>query len=250
MRLLVSVRDLDEALRAAHGGADVIDLKEPARGALGGLEPEAIARIVGGLREAGVALPVSATIGDWSMDQRRAIVARVHAVGQCGVDTVKVGIDAAEHAAGDLLAALADAPWPVAPVFIADRGLDMARVEHALVLGFAALMADTADKHRGSLFDCVAEPSLRDFVRRVRDGGAQAGLAGALRTHHVPALAALGPDFVGFRGALCAANRRDAALDGARVRALRAALARAPSQGAALGAGPSSSERMRASSEQ
>ena len=39
-RLLVSVRSVDEALVAAAGGADFIDLKEPSQGALGGL-PEA-----------------------------------------------------------------------------------------------------------------------------------------------------------------------------------------------------------------
>ena len=37
MRMLVSVRDVPEALLAAHGGADFIDLKEPRAGALGGL---------------------------------------------------------------------------------------------------------------------------------------------------------------------------------------------------------------------
>ena len=37
MRLLISVRSSAEALLAARGGADFIDLKEPGQGALGGL---------------------------------------------------------------------------------------------------------------------------------------------------------------------------------------------------------------------
>jgi hypothetical protein len=39
MKMLVSVRDIDEALAAAQAGADFIDLKDPAAGALGGLAP-------------------------------------------------------------------------------------------------------------------------------------------------------------------------------------------------------------------
>ncbi|MDP7303223.1 MAG: (5-formylfuran-3-yl)methyl phosphate synthase, partial [Pirellulaceae bacterium] len=38
--LLVSVRDANEAQQALAGGADVIDVKEPARGALGAADPE------------------------------------------------------------------------------------------------------------------------------------------------------------------------------------------------------------------
>ena len=64
MRLLVSVRSPDEALLAARHGADLIDLKEPGAGALGGLPLATIRAIVAALRAEGVALPTSATIGD------------------------------------------------------------------------------------------------------------------------------------------------------------------------------------------
>ena len=35
MRLLVSVRSLDEAVEAISGGCDILDVKEPGRGSLG-----------------------------------------------------------------------------------------------------------------------------------------------------------------------------------------------------------------------
>ena len=69
------------------------------------------------------ALPISATIGDLPMDGLDAILARVEAVGACGVDVVKVGIERAPGA-GAVLLALASCGRPVVPVFIADRGLD------------------------------------------------------------------------------------------------------------------------------
>ncbi len=44
--LLASVRSSAEALDAAHAGAELIDLKEPGAGALGGVAVDEIARIV------------------------------------------------------------------------------------------------------------------------------------------------------------------------------------------------------------
>jgi uncharacterized protein (UPF0264 family) len=231
MRMLVSVRDVPEALVAAQGGADFIDLKEPRDGALGGLPIETIAAIVHALREQGSRLAVSATIGDLPMSDLEAILAKVEAVAACGVDYVKVGIERVAQA-GAVLDALAGSGHAIVPVFIADRGLDFDAVAHACGLRFPALMVDTADKLAGSLFDVVPEAELRRFVSAVRTSGALVGLAGALRQPQLAALRTLGPDFAGFRSAVCAGDRRGA-LDPERLRALAAHLHAAPAQAAA-----------------
>jgi len=218
MRLLVSVRSVDEAMLAAEAGADLIDLKEPGRGALGALPVATIAAIVAELRANHVALPVSATIGDLAMHALADIRAGVGAVGDCGVDYVKVGIDR-DPAASAVLDWLAACGWPVVPVFIADRGLDEALVARAASLGFPAWMADTADKRAGSLFDAVSTAALRRFVDGARSAGAMVGLAGALRRSDAGALARLAPDFAGFRSAACA-GERSGALDAQRLREL------------------------------
>ena len=226
MRMLVSVRDVPEALIAARGGADFIDLKEPRDGALGGLAVPAIRAIVQALRAhgpaEGVALPVSATIGDLPMDGLDAILARVEAVAACGVDYVKVGIERRPQA-GAVLDALAASGRAIVPVFIADRGLDAQALERACALGFPGVMVDTADKNAGSLFDVMSLQALHAFVARVRVAGALVGLAGALRLPQLAALRALRPDFAGFRSAVCDGDRRGT-LDPARLRALAAAL--------------------------
>jgi uncharacterized protein (UPF0264 family) len=222
MRLLVSVRCVDEALVAARGGAHFIDLKEPRAGALGGLAIPAIRTIVGALREQGIRLPVSATIGDVPMDQLDQLAARVAAVGACAVDYVKVGIEPVPQAM-EVLGALAGCGWPIVPVFLADRGIDFAQLEHACRLGFPALMADTADKHAGSLFDVVPRPDLDRFVACVRGAGLMVGVAGALRAADAPALLALGADFAGFRTAVCHGDR-GSALDPQRLRSLATAM--------------------------
>jgi len=209
MRMLVSVRSVPEALLAAGGGAGFIDLKEPGAGALGGLPVATIDAIVHALRAHGIAGPVSATIGDLPMHALPRIRAQVEAVAACGVDYVKVGIER-EPQAFAVLDALAACGRPVVPVFVADRGLDAELVAHACGLPFPALMADTADKQAGSLFDAVPMEDLRHFVAQVRASGRPVGLAGALRTTHLPMLQALAPDFAGFRSAVCVGDRATA----------------------------------------
>ncbi len=224
IRLLASVRDVGEALAAAAAGADFIDLKEPRAGALGGLPAETIRKIVAVLRQAHPALPISATIGDHGAHEVERIADRVAEVGDCGVDYVKVGIAGGDRlAAVSLLGRLAAAPYAVVPVFIADDGLDLAVVEAAARLPFPGLMADTQNKLAGSLFDCCPAPVLAAFVGIVRRAGRLAGLSGALRQQHLPALAELAPDFAGFRSALCAGGRA-AAIVPENVARLRLAL--------------------------
>lgn len=244
MRILVSVRSADEALVAARGGADFIDCKEPARGALGDLPVPTICEVVERLRDAGSDQPISATIGDVPMRSLDEILQRVDAVAACGVNYVKVGIDAGPHAER-VLHALADCGHAVVPVFIADRGLDPALIVHALTLRFAGVMADTADKRSGSLFDAVSRVALARFVSQARAARVMVGLAGALRREHAQALAELAPDFAGFRSAVCA-GERSGALDAARLHELAAAMR--ATQISFERVSPSSSTRMRASS--
>lgn len=226
VRLLVSVRDLEEALAAAAAGADFIDLKEPADGALGAVAPARIARIVSTLRVRHPGVRISATVGDLPARAAGEIVERVRRVASCGVDYVKVGVwPAAPVTMRALLDALVlDGPG-VVPVLVADRGLDAALVQHALVRGaFPALMVDTADKAGGSLLQRVPLDALAGFVAAVRGRGMLVGLAGSLRADDAPALLALAPDFAGFRGAVTRGGRAGA-LDPVLVRRLRRRLA-------------------------
>lgn len=227
VRLLASVRDLDEALAAAAAGADFIDLKEPADGALGAVAPEHIARIVPVLRERHPGVRLSATVGDLPAGELGPILAGVRTVAACGVDYVKVGVwpSPSPGAVNALLDALGHAAASIVPVLLVDEGIDEVLVRRALArAAFPALMLDTAEKRRGSLLQRVPLAGLAAFVAEVHARGCMAGLAGSLRLEDAHALLALGPDFAGFRGALTRHDRAGA-LDPRLVRRLRRALA-------------------------
>src|SRR5256885_5043898 len=72
MRLLVSVRGSVEARAALAGGADVIDAKDPARGALGPVQRDRLAAI---RRVGGAARPLSAALGGADDDAMAAAAA-------------------------------------------------------------------------------------------------------------------------------------------------------------------------------
>ncbi len=234
IRLLVSVRNAAEALLAADAGADLIDLKDPSAGALGGLPLSDIQTIVTALRVRPSPqthpLTISATIGDHPVDEVAAICQRAAEVMACGVDLVKIGIDTASAGGADgeaaglaLVGALAALPMAaqVVPVFVADRGIPMPLVQAALHTNvFRILMIDTADKRGGSLLWRLPEDRIAAFVRQVRAAGAACGLAGALRAADAPQLLVLAPDIAGFRTAVCAGDR-SGPLDAGRVRSMK-----------------------------
>jgi (5-formylfuran-3-yl)methyl phosphate synthase len=230
-RILVSVRDIAEAALAADEGVDFIDLKDPAAGALGGLPPDRIAAIVRALRgRSDFRGRISATIGDWPAGETRAMLDRVAAVAATGVDYVKVGLAPGRHEVA-LIDVLARCGATVVPVLIADDGIHRghlravlaAKVRPELVeVAFPAVMLDTEDKRGGSLLQRLPRETLRGFCDEVRDAGAMAGLAGALRLDDWRALHMIGPDFAGFRSAVCVGDRAGA-IDAARLRALRTA---------------------------
>lgn len=237
VRLLASVTSEAEARIAAAGGADIIDCKDPSQGALGALPHDAVARI----RAAVPAhIAVSATVGDLPSEPDRVLEA-ARAMAATGCDIVKIGF----FPGGDAFATAAclgrhlAAETPLVAVLLADAPLDSALLPALGAAGFAGVMLDTAAKDGHTLLDHRETEALRDFVSGARAAGMFAGLAGSLRLTQIPELLALAPDILGFRGALCRASDRRAALDAAALAAVRRAIPRSSRTLAGLAPDPS-----------
>lgn len=218
-RFLASVRSAEEADTVLAAGADIVDLKDPANGALGAVAPQ-IARSCA----AGIAgrVPVSATVGDLPMDPG-VVTKAVAGMAACGVDDVKLGL----MPGGAPDACFADLRrlglhCGLILVFFADAMPKFDPFEAALAAGARGLMLDTARKEQGALPDHMSLSSIARFVAAGRAAGLLVGVAGALRARHVADLLTLEPDVLGFRGALCRGGRRGQALDPLACRQIRA----------------------------
>lgn len=209
--LLASVTTREEALLALDGGADIIDLKNPAEGALGALPLATIREVVVAVARR---RPVSATIGDLPM-QPELIVDAISATAATGVDIVKLGffgkIGHAECIAA--LQPLAERGIRMVAVLFADQQPDFDLVPQLAAAGLHGVMLDTALKDGRRLRHHLDEMQLRSFVHDARERGLLVGLAGALALEDVPALLPLHADYLGFRSALCVDTRRTQALD-------------------------------------
>lgn len=248
--MLASVTNPAEAEAVWAGGVDIIDLKDPARGALGALGQGVVAEIVGAV---GKRKLVSAAAGD-SFASSAAVVDAVAMMAASGVDYVKVGLSSDEAGAASIraLAPLARGVKLVGVLF-ADRGPDFDLIELMAAEGFSGAMLDTAIKGAGRLLDYMDVAALARFVDRCREAGLMSGLAGSLEAPDVPRLLPLRPDYLGFRGALCHGRAREAGIDAAALRMIRdlipqeaggeAALAEPKIDGRLLGRGYAAAER-------
>lgn len=217
--MLASVSNLEEALKALNAGVDIIDLKEPARGSLGALDTKSVRAIV---KRIGGRRPVSATIGDIPVDPepvRRA----VSAMAETGVDYIKIGFfpGVAWSATIDALAVLAEKGIRLIAVLFADTKPDLGVIEKLAGAGFAGAMLDTMEKSRGSLREVYSPAEVLAFVRKVESLHLLCGLAGSLKEGDIAPLLAFGPDYLGFRGALCRRGTRTEEIDPAALARVR-----------------------------
>lgn len=220
-RLLVSVRDADEAALAAQAGADLVDAKDPARGALGALDTDRVRAIVA--RVEGRAL-TSAVAGE---PEAVGLAPCIAAMSATGVAFVKVAVRA-EWSEADLARAAAAAPGRLIAVLFAEGGAATDLVPRLGSAGFLGAMIDTAGKDGRRLTDHLPFPALAAFVHACRSHGLVSGLAGSLALPDIDRLAPLGAQYLGFRGGLCAGGDRRRGLDRGRVaEAVRALRARA-----------------------
>lgn len=219
-RFLASVASLAEANIAARHGADIIDLKNPAAGALGALDTGVVGSIVS---ELGDQQLVSATIGDLSLENPAHIQRAIEQTAAQGVDIVKMGWFAS-HLPDEMLALLQQvtaAGVRLVVVLFAERGAQVEYLPRLAAAGVHGVMLDTSDKASGGLRDKLDDQTLHAFVGHARHLGLMCGLAGSLRQSDIVPLLELTPDYLGFRGALCSASNRTAGLDAAAVESVR-----------------------------
>ncbi len=217
--MLASVCSIEETRMVMDAGVDIIDLKNPDKGALGALNIETVREIVeyvNGLT------PISATIGDIPF---RASILEPHIeeMALTGVDIVKVGVfdDFNGEAELQLLTKFSQQGIRIVLVMFAERYARNWNIVRLKEMGVVGLMLDTLDKTSGSLRNKMSDSNLQQFVDDVASLGLLTGLAGSLGENDISPLLEMNSDYIGFRGGLCKHGKRGNMLDQESIRKVR-----------------------------
>jgi uncharacterized protein (UPF0264 family) len=219
--LLVSVRNGQEARLALEGGADLIDVKEPLRGALGAADPAIWTEVLGAVAGA---VPTSVALGE---------------VGQAGEPADIGALARFQFAKWGLAQSRRHADWrsrwterlgrlppgviPVAVVYAdwqrAASPLPEQIIEAAAGRRCGVVLFDTFDKQHGGLLDHLSYQELGRLTDQTRQAGLRVVFGGGLCRMTIPSVLSLRPDYVAVRGAVCRRDRTGD-LDAALVRQL------------------------------
>ena len=209
MILMVSVQNLEEALQALKGGADIIDVKNLQEALVGSAHPHIV-------RDVRNAIPMerhaSITLGVVP-HQVGTVAMAVYTAGVLQATSVKVGFMDHEYAlAEETLHACREAldgfETKLIGSLFADNSLFGGLEPHhmnklAKETKCDGWLIDTLTKDGRNLFDFVREEELRDMVFEGKEAGMSTALSGHLRISDLDELARINPDIVGVRGAAC-----------------------------------------------
>lgn len=227
-QLLVSVRDVAEARSALAGGADLIDVKEPAKGPLGRSDRETIEAIADLVRRHAPDTPVSAALGELP-----ECLARPETL-DYSVDYLKIGLAGAGPAWRDELDLLRERSIRTGDAFgprwIAVAYADWQRaaapepsaiLEYALDADCRGLLVDTYGKEGQGLLHHLPAKVLEELIRTAHDEGLFVALAGQVRESDLAELVGCDPDILAVRSSVCAAGERRGPVDETAVREFR-----------------------------
>lgn len=224
MRLLVSCASALDAVAAIDGGADIVDAKNPAAGALGAVTLDvfrAIAVAVAGRRPLTAAMGEAVSPASVETDARMfaslgAVLIKVGLAGITSPAAARTLAEAAVHGArsggaGVVLVAYADR--------LHEDVSRTALLDVASSAGAAGVLLDTADKRGPRLTELLPPTSIAAWVERAHRQSLTVALAGQLRAGDLPIARQCGADVAGVRGAACTGGR-GGVVEVARVRAL------------------------------
>lgn len=239
-RLLVSVRSVDEASSAIRGGAEILDVKEPAHGSLGMADIQVIRDIANRVAIFGEELrsapPISVALGElheW-MEQgdlpalppevvfAKLGLSRLNSHGRWPSDWLRVREKFNEHRDQPLRwvgVAYADSQAAQAP------SIDEV-IGEAVDSRCVGLLIDTFTKRGPTLLDLILPAELEKIAGRCHSAGLFFAVAGRLSLSDLQKLSDITADVLAIRSAACVASDRESQVESSRVAAFRQAMIR------------------------
>lgn len=228
-RLLVSVRNASEAAAALAGGADIIDVKEPAQGPLGSASTAVIEAVANELRRnAKKSIPLSAALGELRELEGLPQLPRECVWVKCGLSGLIGTHWRPQWSALQREFRHRSPSIELIPVVYVD-GRACAAPPPEEIMGVAmdtrapGILFDTFEKRGQTLVDALPIRVLRDFIDWLHVSRRFVALAGSLRLAQIPDLVKLWPDILAVRSAACVGGRQGH-VDAQHVAALKTAI--------------------------
>ena len=200
-KVLGSIKNLEEAKTLLNSSIDIIDLKDPSKGALGKLENSEMNLILDYINNKKL---TSSTVGDLPNDEN-IIADTVQDVSEKNVDFIKIGVYEKNYI--QTLCKVKSNKKLIA-VFFADKFIpDLIILETLKKSGFSGVMIDTCNKSLGNLFNHISLYEIDKFLTNTKKVNLISGIAGSINSEHLDRIVELNPTYIGFRGALCEDNK-------------------------------------------
>lgn len=236
-KLLVSVRDVEEAVDALAGGAGIIDVKDPTRGSLGRVDEQVLSAIAVALASDPSKTMMSAALGEVSDSS--------HADGYWIPDEVRFGKLGLSRLAGDNRWLERWVALRKAYELVRGKTLDWVAVIYAdevaaqspsgdEIIAAAAetdcvgVLVDTWSKREGTLLDLAPVSKLAEWTERVHENGMFFAVAGRLSQNDLSRLYDVDTDVIAVRSAVCQGQNRKARVETTRVAELLREINRMP----------------------
>jgi (5-formylfuran-3-yl)methyl phosphate synthase len=211
-KLLLSVRNAQEAGLALDAGVELVDVKEPSRGPLGAAAPDTIRDV---MRLVNRRASTSVAYGE--LLHHDFVRGPHRPMGDDCPDYLKIGLSGCQSIADwpeqwrRFLELFAQSATPVAVVYAdwdrANSPLPVEVIEQARKLRRAAVLIDTFDKQGPGLLRLHSIAFLQSFIDEIHAAQMEVAVAGQLTLDDALAIAALEPDYIGVRGAVCRPDR-------------------------------------------
>ncbi|MEL0254500.1 MAG: DUF447 domain-containing protein [Burkholderiaceae bacterium] len=218
IKLLISIRSIEEVKVVNGLNIDIIDLKEPKNGPIGMLDFIDIKKIVLALRDNNFCGKISTTFELNDGNLSRNDIAKIENLGSVGLDYIKVGVSADGNTLENLrkftesLNKIKNRVLEnklILVLMITDKHSFkfVKNISPSMVGKFSGIMIDTLDKENGSVFDIVNFTELSIIKKFALENNIDFGIAGSLDVSHTSLINQLQPNWAGYRGGVCLKKR-------------------------------------------
>ena len=222
LNILISFRSIDEVSEECLKYVDIIDLKDPDKGAIGSWEINNLKKII---CKFGNKIKISATLGD--EEKVYKILSKLELFDSLKLDYIKFGIFTNDiKQLKFLLNSIKKKNFKtelVPVIFIENeflRNFIKENIKEFKMFGYNFILLDTYSKDLGNLFKICSLDYLRILLEQSSLNNMDVGLAGKLNVSNISQLAELQPKIVGFRSAVCEGENRKKELSVSKLKKL------------------------------